>query len=65
MVSTMASDEEHTKAHKLAAKTLFDWRTALRWLRRQKVNRGTAATLERAAKDLGITRPAPQKEAAS
>lgn len=47
----------------LAAKTGFDWRTALRWLQGAKVKRSTAISLENAAEALGIELPKTRVEA--
>jgi hypothetical protein len=57
------TDDEHQAAHKLAAHTGFDYRTALRWLRRETMKRGSEMALTRAAEELKIKRPEPQREA--
>lgn len=57
------TEDEHQAAHKLAAHTGYDYRTALRWLRHEGMKRGSEMAITRAAAELGIERPEPQKEA--
>lgn len=57
------SDKVRKQAFLLAAETSFDWRTALRWLQRKAVKRGTEAALAAAAAKLEITRAEPAQGA--